>query len=180
MLFSSTKGADITLWQFSLKDRKAMPVGDVHSSTRIGAVFSSDGRWIAYARSEGRRKTIYVQPFPATGIKYQFAADESEQPNHPLWSPDGKELFYNPGPGQFASVSVSTEPTFAFGRSRAVARPFGGANTLTRRPYDITPDGKFVSAIADGSSGGGRLAAEEIRVVLNWFEELRARVPATK
>jgi len=179
MLFNSRQGAEFALWMLSLKDRTAMRFGDVRSSTRTGAVFSPDGRRVAYAATQGGKTTIYVQPFPATGSTYQIAVNESQKPNHPLWSPDGTELFYNPGPGEFASVSVSTEPTFAFGKPSAlVARPFGAASTLARRPYDITPDGKFVSAIADGSGGGS--AAEEIRVVLNWFEELRARVPATK
>ena len=179
MLFSTRRGPEFALWMLSLKDRMAMRFGDVRSSTRTGAVFSPDGRWVAYAATQGGNTTIYVQPFPATGSKYQITVNETKKPNHPLWSPDGTVLFYNPGPGEFASVSVSTEPTFAFGKSSAlVARPFAAASTLTRRPYDITPDGTFVSAIADGSSGGG--SADEIRVVLNWFEDLRARVPTAK
>jgi len=179
MLFSITNGADAALWTLALKDRKVTPFGSVHSSTRIGATFRLMGDGSPMRVPKGGRRP-FVQPFPTTGIKYQLVASDSEQPNHPLWSPDGTELFYNPGPGEFRSVSISTKPTFAFGRATAAARPFGGVSTLTRRPYDITPDSKFVSAIADGSPGGDRLAAEEIRVVLNWFEELRARVPTTK
>lgn len=174
MLFSIRKGDEAALWMLSVKDGKAIPFGDVRSSTRIGATFSRDGRWVAYARSEERRKTIYVQPFPPTAIKHQLVASETEQPNHPLWSPDGSELFYNPGPGEFRSVSVSTQP-FAFGKAMTLTRPFGGASTLTRRPYDITPDGRFLSAVADRSLDDQGLA--EIRVVLNWTEELKRQVP---
>jgi Tol biopolymer transport system component len=181
LMFSITKGADVALWTLSLKDRTVKPFGDVHSSTRTGAVFSPDGRWVAYASSEGRKKkTVYVQPFPATGIKYELVAAENKLPNHPLWSPGGGELFYNPGPGEFASVSTSNRPTFAFGKPTTISRPFGGASTLTRRPYDITPDGRFVSVTADGASIGARSGTAEIRVVLNWFDELRGRVPPTK
>ena len=36
-----------------LTDKKSTPFGDVHSSTRTGAVFSPDGRWVAYATTEG-------------------------------------------------------------------------------------------------------------------------------
>ena len=179
LLFSITKRADMALWTLSLKHRKVAPFGDVHSATRIGGVFSPDGRWVAYARSEGRKKTIYVEPFPPTGVKHQLVAYGSELPNHPLWSADGKELFYNPGPGAFASVGISTRPTLAFGKPTVLRRPFGGASTVTRRPYDIMPDGRFVSA-AEGSLADGRPAAGEIRVVLNWFEELKARVPPTQ
>jgi eukaryotic-like serine/threonine-protein kinase len=177
MLFSIRKGADVALWILSVKDGKPRPFNDVRSSTRIGATFSRDGRWVAYASSQGRKKTIYVQPFPPTGIKHQLVAGASEQPNHPLWAPDGTELFYNPGPAEFRSVRVLTQP-FAFGKATTLTRPFGGASTLTRRPYDITPDGRFLSAVADRSLDDQSLAADEIRVVLNWTEELRRLVPS--
>jgi eukaryotic-like serine/threonine-protein kinase len=179
LLFSITKRADVALWTLSLKDRKVAAFGDVHSSTRIGGVFSPDGRWVAYAKSEAGKKTIYVEPFPPTGDKHQLVAYGSELPNHPLWSADGKELFYNPGPGAFASVSISTQPTLVFGKPTPLRRPFGGANTLTRRPYDIMADGRFVSA-TEGSLADGGPTTAEIRLVLNWFEELKARVPPTR
>ena len=105
---------------------------------------------------------------------------EKRQPKHPVWSADSKTLFYNPGPGQFESVSVSTEPTFAFGNPVALPRPFPGAAPAVRRPYDITSDGRFVSAIAAGQSASGRPTAPQIQVVLNWFEDVKTRVPASK
>ena len=66
-LFSVTKGSDVSLWTFSLQDKKATPFGAVHSSNPTGAVFSPDGRWVAYTSTERDTTTIYVQPFPATG-----------------------------------------------------------------------------------------------------------------
>ncbi len=179
LLFSVKRGSDVSLWMLSMRDRKATPFGDVHSSIRTGAVFSPDGRWVAYASFVASRRTIYVQPFPATGDTYQLPQGAGE-PKHPRWSPDGTQLFYNPGPGQFESVSVTTRPTFGFGNRVAVPRPFPGAAPLTRRPYDITPDGRFVSAIAAGQSASGRPMAPRIEVVLNWFEELRTRAPAAR
>ncbi len=180
LLFSVTKGSDVSLATLSLTDKKSTPFGDVHSSTRTGAVFSPDGRWVAYATTEGSTTTIYVQPFPARpGVPYQLPP-RGGQPKHPAWSADTKQLFYNPGPGQFESVSVTTQPTFAFGNPVALPRPFPGAGPTVRRPYDITPDGRFVSPIAAGQSVSGRPTAPQIQVVLNWFEELRTRVPAIK
>ena len=164
----------------SLKDKKPTPFADVHSSTRTGAVFSPDGRWVAYATTERDVTTIYVRPFPAAAGVIHDLPPRGGQPKHPVWSADSKQLFYNPGPGQFESVSVTTQPTFAFGNPVALPRPFPGAPPGVRRPYDITPDGRFVSAIAAGQSVSGRPTAPQIQVVLNWFEELRARVPATK
>jgi eukaryotic-like serine/threonine-protein kinase len=178
LLFSVTKGSDVSLWMLSLADKESTPFGDVHSKVRTGAVFSPDGRWVAYATTEGSTTTIYVQPFPPTGYRRQLPPKDGE-PKHPVWSSDGGQLFYNPGPGQFESVSVTKLP-FAFGNPVPLPRPFPGAPPSARRPYDITPDGKFVSPIAAGQSRSGRASAPPIQVVLNWFEDLRARVPLPK
>ncbi len=181
LLFSVTKGSDVSLWTFSLQDRKATPFGEVHSRFPTGARFSPDGQWVAYASTErGTRNTIYVQPFPPTGAKYQLFAKGSDIPHEVAWSPDGKELFYNPGVGRFEAVSVRTQPTFAFGNAVAVPRPFRTAPSNSRTLYDITPGGKFVGLIPAGQTEFGPLATPQIHVILNWFEELQARVPPPK
>ena len=55
MLFSVTKGSDVSFWTLSVQDRKATPFGEVHSPNPTGARFSPDGRWVAYA-SYGTRQ----------------------------------------------------------------------------------------------------------------------------
>jgi WD40 repeat protein len=174
LVFGSTKANDVTLRVVSVKTRTTSPFSDVRSSTRTGAVFSPDGRWLAHARSDSSGKTIYIEPFPATGAKYQLAVPGTRQPNHPLWSPDGTELFYNPGPGRFEAVSVTTRPTFAFGNPATLHRFFPGASTQTRRPFDLLPDGRFISTITAGAASSGVQPPTEIRVVLHWFSELTA------
>ena len=98
-----------------------------------------------------------------------------------MWSPDGKELFYftGGGGGQFVAVSVTTRPTFTFGNPVSVPRPFGPSSQGLERNYDITRDGKrFLGVVAAGqNTTAGAPAAPQIQVVLNWFEELKARVP---
>jgi serine/threonine-protein kinase len=178
-LFSITKGLDVSLWTFSLHDRKATPFGTVHSSNPTNAAFSPDGHWVAYASAERGAGTIYVQPFPATGIKYQLFAKGSDSPHHPRWSPDGKELFYdaNPKVTGFEAVSVTTQPSFAFGNAMAVPKLFLMAGASLRTPYDITADGRIVGRITAGQMEYARSQNDQIQVVLNWFEDLRARVP---
>jgi Tol biopolymer transport system component len=178
-LFSITKGLDVSLWTFSLHDRKATPFGTVHSSNPTNAAFSPDGNWVAYASAERGTGTIYVQPFPATGIKYQLFAKGSDSPHHPRWSPDAKELFYdaNPKVTGFEAVSVTTQPTFAFGNAMSVPKLFLMAGATLRTPYDITPDGRIVGRITAGQREYARSQNDQIQVVLNWFEDLRTRVP---
>ena len=92
-LFGVTKGSSVSLWTFSLQDKKATPFADVQSPSPINAAFSPDGRWVAYTVTEGVTG-IYVQPFPATGAKYLSCrkaprslqcgreTDESSCPSH--------------------------------------------------------------------------------------------------
>jgi hypothetical protein len=102
-------------------------------------------------------------------------------PHKVAWSPDGKELFYVPKFGGFEAVSVTTQPTLTFGNAVAVPRPFNPGPPNSRTLYDITPGGKFVGLILPGQTEPSALTGQrQIQVVLNWFEELRARVPSAK
>jgi dipeptidyl aminopeptidase/acylaminoacyl peptidase len=176
LLFSVTKGSDVSLWTYSIQDRKATPFGEVHSSYPTGAMFSPDGRWVAYANTERGKTTIYVEPFPSTGIQHQLPA--KGVPHAVVWSPDGTELLYVPRYGAFEAVAVTAEPRFGFGSPVAVPRPpqvfLGPPNSRTL--YDITPRGEFVVLVGAGRTAPGTPEAQ-IQVVLNWFEELKARVP---
>jgi serine/threonine-protein kinase len=175
LLFSAAKSSTTSLWTLSVRDRKAMPFDEVRStSLPTDAVFSPDGRWVAYQTGEvgGPEGTTYVQPFPPNGAKYQIARG-----GRPLWSRDGKELFYVPGPTQFMAVAVRTQPNFTFSNPVAVPRGFGFASPTSPRTFDITPEGRIVGIGTSGQSEGGLSSPSQIHVVLNWFEELKARVP---
>ena len=178
LLFSVTKGSDVSLWTYSIQDRKAMPFGYAHSSYPTGAMFSPDGRWVAYANTERGKTTIYVEPFPSTGTKHQLPEKASDVPHAVGWSPDGRELFYVPKFGGFEAVAITTEPRFGFGSPVTVPRPpsvfLGPPNSRTL--YDITPKGEFVVLVGAGRAAAGTPEAPQIQVVLNWFEELKARV----
>ena len=123
----------------------------------------------------------YVQPFPATGARYQIPKLNIDY--HPLWTSDGKELFYIPSNGRFAAVSVQIQPSFTFGNpAEMMTVKFTQRYFSTDvRNYDITPSGKFVALVDPPEQGRpGTSAAPEIRVVINWFEELKQRVPVTR
>ena len=61
------------------------------ASDESQAQFSPDGLWVAYASTESGQPEVYVQPFPATGAKWQVSVGGGEQPR---WRRDGKEVFY--------------------------------------------------------------------------------------
>jgi Tol biopolymer transport system component len=183
------------LWTLSLDgDRKLEPLVQLPSNERYAA-FSPDGRWFTYASTEiGGRFEVFVQPFPTTGARYQISTDGGRDP---VWSPDGRQILYNTGfsastatttntvtgsaAGNLAAVEVRTQPAFSFGRPTPIPidRAILGENG---RYYDVTPDGKqfLVVMPPDAQTGAVRPPAERINVVLNWFEELKQRVPVKR
>jgi serine/threonine-protein kinase len=184
LVFSTTKDSVVSLWTFSMRDQKVAEFGGVRSSTPTDAVFSPDGRWIAYATTdEGhfgpyvqpRGLELYVQPFPPTGEKYLISSTNGI---HPAWSRDGHELIFN-YPGQLMTVSVTTHPVFSFTKPAQLLR--GGVIRMpwpAQRDYDVAPDGKLIGTIAQQNETGAlQPIAPQIRIVQNWFEELKERVP---
>ena len=88
---------------------------------------SADGRWLAYRSNETGEQRVYVRPFPDVNSGVQQASDG--RGNDPLWSPDGRELFYH-GPDGVMVVPVEHTETF---RRGAVQLLFSLAPT-TRAP----------------------------------------------
>jgi serine/threonine-protein kinase len=165
--------SSVSLWTFSMKDKTAVAFGNVRSSGPTNAIFSPNGRWVAYTASGTAESGIFLLPFPLTGAKYQISSGAGI---HPIWSPDGGELLYSVPGQQTTAVSVTTQPTFAVGNPRQLPR--GGLLTigpLSARSYDMMPDGRMLGILPVGEIPSG--AATEIQVVLNWFTELQQRVP---
>ena len=136
---------------------------------------SPDGRWLAYGSNDTDEaiSLIYVKPF--------FAIDDDPRRvspafgMHPVWSPNGRELFYRGFLGAELMVAqVQTEPTFS---SRTPEPLFSLSGYLVigeGRRFDLAPDGErfiFLKRGADGEPFNGLIFVE------NWFRELIARVP---
>jgi Tol biopolymer transport system component len=139
------------------------------------AQFSPDGRWLAYASNESGRYEIYMQPYPGPGGKWQIS---TEGGGEPLWNPNGRELFYRSG-NKMMAVEITTQPSFSAGKPKVL---FAGQyqpspNPVPNANYDVTPDGQRFIML---KPGGQEQAPTQINVVLNWFEELKQKVPTGK
>jgi dipeptidyl aminopeptidase/acylaminoacyl peptidase len=121
------------IWTLSLDDRRARPWLQTVSS-EYGGRLSPDGRWMAYMSNESGLDEIYVQPFPGPGVKRLVSEGGGL---NPIWSRDGRELFYRRG-ADIVAVGVEMEPTFTVGKSAVL---FSGRYRLSGRDYDVSPDG---------------------------------------
>jgi Tol biopolymer transport system component len=177
-LFESVKGSDYSLWTYSMSQKQATRFGNVHSRFPVNATLSPDGRWVAYSSTEVGNASIYVQPYPATSTKYPISKTGTTQHHHPVWSPDGTELFYLPsGFGDAEVVRVlTTSPTFTFSNPTPVTKAFLDAGPGSPRTFDLMRDQRIVGVV-DAASTESSNAQPEVRIVMNWFEELKQRVP---
>src|SRR5262249_21387435 len=78
------------LWTFSVADKKPAVFLSTPALETLGN-FSPDGHWLAYMSDESGKREVYVQPFPASGGKWQISTAGGREP---VWSRDGKEIFY--------------------------------------------------------------------------------------
>ena len=101
----------------------------------------------------------------------------------PTWAQDGEELFYRPisqTPGMrqtLRSISVSTTPSFTFSTEQPVS--IGDFLSFSfYRSFDITADRQSVLVVLPAEqTGGDEVPQPQLHVVLNWFEELKERIP---
>jgi Tol biopolymer transport system component len=172
------------LYTLSLDDPEKKPklFYDVPTSNEFGSVFSPDGKWIAYASSEGPdvQFGIYVQPYPPTGVKYQISRSGGAWP---IWASNGSELIYRlsnaatNASAKLNAVSISTKPVPAFTSEKELS--ISGFVPVTQfREYDMMPNGKEFVMVFPAEQRAPSTAAPlpSIHVVENWFEELKSRV----
>jgi len=135
--------------------------------------FSPDGKWIAYASDESGGLGVYVQSYPGLETK-ELVGTSSGADGEPKWSPDGRELFYRDGTRMMA-VSVDLGPEISMGRPRVLFDgPYDGdLEGITG--YDISADGSRFLMVRPTTEATA-LEPKGIHVVLNWVDELKAKM----
>ena len=143
-------------------------------------MFSPDGLWLAYHQFPGWRSSsstgiseVFARPFNGSG-EIQISNEGGHQP---AWSPTGKELFYwkyTPTGMQMLAVDVVPGPLLRPGKPHVLFE--GNYRSGGRANYDVTRDGQrflMIQPIAPPP-------ITELQLVVNWFEELRARARPTR
>jgi serine/threonine-protein kinase len=157
---------DAALWLLPIK-LGAQPKQLFPGIARVfDARISPDGHWIATNSAQTGLPQIYLQAYPGPGERVQVSTDGGREP---VWAPDGSKLYFRNGK-KFMAVDVKTRPALAAGKSRVL---FEGDFVLSHHDYGILPDGRHFIVIQPVA---GKMPPAELHVVVNWSEELKARL----
>jgi eukaryotic-like serine/threonine-protein kinase len=137
------------------KSVRLLPAG----SDSVYARFSPDGRFVAYGSDESGKEEIYVRPLSGSDERWQISRDGGEVP---VWSADGKELYYLEKDTLMAA-SVRLDRGFEAGVPKALFSAdfkvgFGGL-----RAFDVTSDGRFLLLLHEPDT-----RRRGIDVIANW------------
>ena len=146
--------------------------------TDNNAVFSPDGRYVAYLSAATGRNQIYIRPFPGPGGETPVSVGEAREP---VWAPNGELFYRRTDDYAMMAVEVSTDPVLTVGPPNelfAGGGPVGGGGA--RAMFTVTDDGqRFLMSRAVLPSDRAETVAARHRVIVvrNWVEELKERVP---
>jgi serine/threonine-protein kinase len=152
-------------------DAAPIPVVQTEFNEYAGAL-SPDGRWLAYQSSESGRPQIYVRDMSGSGGRWQVSTAGGEEPR---WSPDGGQLYYRNN-DLFMAVSVD-KAAFHAGTPKNLFSGVFDLRSNSGVTYDVDPRGGRFLMIRPVEDTGSRA---RVRMVMNWFDELRRVVPTRR
>ncbi len=147
-------------------DTTAKDIAVSSAAERMPAL-SKDGRWLAYGSNESGRDEVYVLPFPPQGSARTQISDNGG--TEPVWAPDGRALIYRRG-NDFVRAELRMDGGIAVTSRRVLLNGEFDWGTRLHATYDLHPDGERFVVVAPGDE------RPEMIVVLNWFDELKAKV----
>jgi len=151
------------LWVLPMEgERKPAPFLRTEFNEGNGT-FAPNGKWFAYNSDESGRSEVWVQPYPATGAKWQISRDGGLWPR---WRRDGTELYWLEEDGTLMAAKVRAEPAFEWGIPQPLFET-GIMSAATR--YAVSGDGKrfLVSVPVEAED------IEPLTLVQNWLDRAK-------
>jgi serine/threonine-protein kinase len=140
--------------------------------------FSPDGRWLAYASDEAGTYQVYVRAFPDKGGKWQISNNGGQDP---VFSRNGRELFFEtPDNGTMVAAYTGKSDSFVADKPRVWSEKRIADSGRNGANYDVAPDGKHIVALMPVDTPEAQQAQNHVVFLLNFFDELRRRLPTGK
>jgi Tol biopolymer transport system component len=145
-----TGNRDYGIAMFDIKTRTSTSLVDLPGSAQHSSNVAPNGRFVAYASNETGRYEVWVEPLPQTGQRHQITRDGG---GHPLWSRDGKSLFFDRDQRLYrVDVALGADVRAA---APPVALPIEGfTQGEYRRQYDLMPNGRELLLLFPAPAGG--------------------------
>jgi len=153
------------------KPGETQPVFD-SSSAISGGVLSHDGKWLAYVSDESGRSELFVGAFPDDGRRLHVSSIEISTKEIIRWAPDDTELYWV-GNDRMMAAKIQNMPDVKIGAPEALFESPWPSVPQCWVAFDVAPDGRFIMI----EPAEWEKSPREIDVVVNWDEELRAKVP---
>ncbi len=134
--------------------------------------FSPDGRWMAYDSNESGTYHVYVRAFPDKGGKWEISNGGGV---YPMWSRNGRELFFRTEENQIMVVSFTVKGESFVADKPRVWSEKRIANVGHIPNYDLAPDGKRIAALMPAEAQEGQKAQNHVIFQENFFDEVRRR-----
>ncbi len=151
----------------------AMPLLASPVYSEIAPMLSPDGKWLAYSSDETGQYEVYVRPYPDVNTgRWQVSQAGGLQP---VWSRNGRELFYQNGAKMLVSAAVLPGPTFTLGAQTPLFSTSAFASNGIAVNYDVSPDGQrflFLRAPPTPTAERGGALVQ----ITNWGAEVRAKL----
>ena len=156
------------LWVVPLfGDRKPFAIIQGGGFDARSAMFSPNGRYVAYTSSETGRNEIYVQTFPQQTGRWQISASGGA---NPMWRRDGKELYFLSPDGKLMAVDLDTTgASFQAGIPKELFQTQLVPIWYWRNIYAPSADGQRFLMLTPGSEA----QAAPITVVVNWAATMK-------
>ena len=136
---------------------------------------SPDGAWLAYMSDESGIPEVYIRSFPEAEAQQTVSSGGGTQP---VWAPDGSAIYYRDGIRVVrASIKNGGAPSVV--SRETLFRAQWLADAIGRHDWDVHPDGRSFVAVrrpATDETEIGGVPIIPVRFVVNWFEELKARM----
>jgi Tol biopolymer transport system component len=154
--------------QGDVRDVVATPDAEAYPS------LSPDEHWLAYVSNRTGADEVWVKRYP-DGAPVRVSRSGGREP---VWSRDGRELFYTQDEAMLAVAVERTGEALSFKAAVELFREpsYLRSGVSIRRSYDVAPDGRFLMIQPEGGANQP-VESDSIVVIENWIEEVKRRVP---